>query len=71
MLACAAALALLAILLAFVLLAPLPKNSVDTSYRDRVVKQYVEREERGELQPNGGPWFAPSFLSEWKRNNRR
>jgi hypothetical protein len=45
-------------------------NSVDTSNRDRVIKQYAEREERGEPRPNGGPWFAPSYLEQRKRENR-
>jgi hypothetical protein len=46
-------------------------NKVDTSSQDRVVRQWIEREERGEPRPNGGPWFAPSYLEQWKKENDR
>lgn len=49
----------------------LGNNSVDTSNQDRVIRQYVEREARGEPQPAGGPWFAPSFIEQWKKENQR
>ena len=49
---------------------PQGKSSVDVSSEDRVIRQYVEREARGEPQPAGGPWFAPRFIEQLRKEGR-
>jgi len=53
----------------FLLSAIFNPNRLDTSYQDRIVREYIEREERGERQPIGGLWFHPTYLERWKREH--
>ncbi len=41
-------------------------NPVDTGYQDRVTRQYIDREQRGEKQPVG-LYFGRAYLDQWKR----
>jgi len=52
--------------LVFMAACMLASDTVDTGYRDVVIKQYIEREQRGERQPVA-LHFSPRYLEQWKR----